>query len=273
MQSGLTLAEALAALPEQAPREHMALVEAGERSGTLAATLARLVATLDQSRAVRNEFRSRLAYPLWLLVLSVVLLPLYKFILGDALGYFLIQACFFIPAGAIAFLAWKGPAMVPPGSAGRARAEGFLLSLPWLGSLLLERAMGSALGLLGRLLGAGLPFAEAIPIAGGAQGWDSLRAEFQEMRARLEEKRSVSEAALSLRFFRQEPERFSRVHAGEKGGTLDRTFEELGAVLEAQCAERLKRAFRLLGIVGILLVGAIVLVRGLRTFSGLYSDV
>jgi type II secretory pathway component PulF len=269
LRAGDTLAEALRACGREARPEHIALVAAGERSGTLDHVLGIVVEDMDRRREARRELWKRAAYPLLLFVLAVVLPPLYLLVLGQAGSYLLTVGAVFLPIALIALVVWKGPSLAPHGSGRRASLERALLAVPWAGDLLLERAMGRAFRLLGILHEAGLPLGEAIDHAATAAGLDTVRAELLRVEPRLRAGRSLAQALGESPVLGARPAWTARIAVGEKAGSLEKAFGELGETLEERVHRRLRQVLFVLPVLALLAAGGVIFVRAVKVFTGL----
>ena len=257
IRDGSTLAEAMASRRE-IPEEHTAMVDAAERSGRLVPILGRLVERLDQQRETFAEFTRQVAYPLLVLTAAVVLVPLPFVVLGSKSTYLLIQALFFGPILLVGFLILKRPKFFRPGSPLRSTCEGYVLRLPLIGSLVTRFALGKVFGLLGMLLEAGLAFNEAVPLAARATSWKALEADVLLIESLVRSGKTVTEAFQSIPVFSVRPGWTARVTVGEKAGTLDRSFRELGANLEESARSLLKKGLRVLSFLLFISVGLLV---------------
>ena len=267
LRDGATLAEAMASRRE-IPEDHAAMVDAAESSGSLVRVLGRLVEQMDQQRKTLAEFWRQAAYPLLTLMAAVVLLPSPLLVLGDVWNYLLIQVLFFGPILLLGGFV-RGPQLFRQDSPVRASYEGYVLRLPLIGSLVTWFALGKVFGLLGMLLEAGLSFNEAIPLAARTARWRSLEADVLSIESEVRAGKTATEALQSIPVFAARTEWIARVSVGEKAGTLDRSFRELGANLEESARSLLNRCLRVLPIVIPLLVGPFVLYWGLKAFGAI----
>ena len=74
IRSGLTLSEALASAPYAFPRYAVPMVKLGEANGELKSVLHSLADRLEEELSLQNEVKSALTYPLFLLIVSTVVL-------------------------------------------------------------------------------------------------------------------------------------------------------------------------------------------------------
>jgi type II secretory pathway component PulF len=267
LERGETLAGALrGARAVRLPPVHLALIDAGERSGTLSEMLGRVLDDLELLRQTRATVATRALYPVAVLIAAAVLPPLYLLVTGRAGEYLRLQLRIFAPLATL-FVLWRlRDRIVPHGSAVRNALERVVRAVPLLGRFLIEYALSRALSLLGVLLEAGFGFADSLPLVGRASGWRFLEQAFARADAKI---RDGATAAEALEVVTAIPSALrSRIATGEVSGTLDRALQDCGRELWEATATRLDRFVRLLPVVLILLAGAVVVLLALNTFSG-----
>lgn len=192
VRAGGSLSEAMAERPDWFGPIEVALVDAAERSGGLDTALAGLAEDLSRADEVRSRIAGALAYPALLALvgvgvavfLSTVTLPQVAGVLADsgvplpaptralmAFGSILAGWWFLaIPLAALLIAASITALRVPRLAASRLR-------IPLVGKAALRAQTASACALLARLLDAGLPLADALPLAAGAASNQAIRAE------------------------------------------------------------------------------------------------
>lgn len=269
IEDGETLGEAMASLPRSFPRDHAALVEAGERSGTLDRILARLVERVDERGKLRRELLGAVAWPALLLASSVVLLPLYLLVLGRERLYMAIQVGFFIPAALVLWTTNFGFPGLARGTRARAALETLALAVPGLGTFLREMALARAFGLLGLILEAGGSLEDAFHLAADAASLDSVRDGLLSVPGALRGGKSLHAALREARDLRLRLAWCARIQSGETAGSADRVFLDLERDLDAKTLERIRMALKAIPAILILAVGAIVLSQALRVFGNL----
>ena len=266
VRSGWTLGEAMAGSPG-IPREHAALAEAGEQSGTLDRVLSKIVERLDRDREMAVQLASRVAYPIAIIVLAVVLLPLYLLVSEGLYAYLAIQLLFFGAVAGIAILCWLTLRLLGRSEATRTSFETMVLAVPWFGPLIADGSVGKAFGLLGLLAGAGLPLGKSFELVARTARWSFLSGAFRSLERRLMEGKTLAQALALDRFFRTRSGWLARITVAEKAGALEKAFLELGDQLEASARSRIGLLFRILPMLLLPLVGAFVLWRILSVHS------
>jgi len=74
IRTGLSLSDALAASPEAFPRYAVPMVKLGEANGELKSVLYAVADRLEEEISLQNEVKTALTYPVFLLVISIVVL-------------------------------------------------------------------------------------------------------------------------------------------------------------------------------------------------------
>jgi general secretion pathway protein F len=184
VKEGRSLAEAMEVHPRVFSKMYINIVRAGEEGGILDKMLPDLAEFLETSAKTRQAIISAMIYPIVLLitgVLSVVLLlvfvvPQFAAMFEDAGSEIPASAAFLLSLsggiqsygyliivffGFLVFF-WKRLDKEP---ASKLRKDGFLLSLPMMGTLILYKECAVFARTLGALLGAGIPLIRALRVS------------------------------------------------------------------------------------------------------------
>lgn len=184
VKEGSGLAEAMEQHPAVFSKMYVNIVRAGEEGGILHELLPDLAAFLESNAKTRQSIVSAMVYPVVLVItgilsvglLMVFVVPQFAAMFQDAgaeippaAAFLLAMSEFlqnygylaFVIAG-LAFFGWKRLDADP---AGRRRKDGFLLSLPLMGNLILYRECALFARTMGALMGAGIPLIRALRVA------------------------------------------------------------------------------------------------------------
>jgi general secretion pathway protein F len=257
------------------PADLRATIAAGEASGRLPALLARLADSLEADMALRSRLLASLAYPALLVLVAIAVivamllfvvpgiaaqyadigaeLPgLTRFVLAlsDGLGRFgPVLLVLLLAAVAGAVLALRRPAL-------RLRLETWLLRLPLVGPLFAASEAVRYARLLGVMLSAGLPLAEALLLVGPALSTAPWRQAVQRIAADVRSGQTLSGAMLQL------PGApgllLSMARSGEVSGRLAVLLDSAAATLDRQLADRSRALLALVEPIIILLLGGMV---------------
>jgi type II secretory pathway component PulF len=220
------------------PGVYLDMIRAAETGGTLARTMKQLATYLDRECEMRGKLQKALAYPAFLVVLSlgvvtfllVAIIPRFTHILANlgvqlpwptraliALSKVVTRGwplLLLLAVGGIAAVAW---AVRDPRA--RARLDAALLRLPLLGELVAKNALARMTYVLSSLLSAGIPLAEAMAVSASTAGNRSLAAALARARREILTGASISEALATTGAF--PPLVIQMVVIGESAGNLD----------------------------------------------------
>ena len=275
VESGASLAAALAARPRIFDELYVGMVAAGEAGGVLHTMLDRLADCVEKSVALRGQVRAAMMYPVAVLLIAatVVGVILWKVIptfaaLFDGLGAVLplptrmvIAASESLPVAGPALLltaaggSWLGKRWYAT-PRGRRVLDGIWLHLPVMGPLLRKLAVARFCRTLATLLGAGVPILDGLEItagtAGNAGGADALR----HTRGAIEQGTSVAAPLRDTGVF--PPMVTQMVSVGETTGALDALLSKVADFYEEEVDRAVTGLTALLEPVMIALLGVIV---------------
>jgi general secretion pathway protein F len=258
VRGGAGLAAALEAEPELFPPLYVSLVQAGEASGSLEAALARLAEHLERARAVAEQLRSAMIYPVILLTtagltLAFVLtrvLPQFKPLFAQAgkalplstrivMGLADLASDWGWLAIVIGLGTWLGlrHALQDPGF--RLRWDARLLKLPGIGPILAETEAGRFARTLGTLVRAGMTLPAALALARQTLGNKAMAAAVGEAAGKLRAGESLGALLDRSGLF---PELAGQlVKVGEATGRLDDMLLHQAGLFERDVSRRIER--------------------------------
>jgi type II secretory pathway component PulF len=216
ISEGAPLSRALGSYPEVFDSATVNLIQAGEATGSLNDTLARLIAHLVEQRELRSQLMSALAYPVFMVFVSggvilfflTFLLPRLQTLLSSlggkmptstklligasnfALSIWGIMAVVAVVIGITSFLAWR---QTP---AGRAQTDAWLLKLPLIGPFIVAQTVLSFSQTLSVLLENGITASEALRMTEKQIGNEVHREAFKTATGRVLEGESLSVAMM-----------------------------------------------------------------------------
>ena len=184
VKEGKSLAEAMENYPQVFSRMYVNIVRAGEEGGILHELLPDLADFLETNAKTRQAVISAMIYPAVLLVTGIIsvflllifVVPQFAAMFEDvgteippSAAFLLSLSSFvqsygylFVIAAVICVFLWKRLDQVPKT---KLQKDGFLLSLPMVGTLILYRECAVFARTLGALLGAGIPLIRALRIS------------------------------------------------------------------------------------------------------------
>ena len=184
VKEGKSLAEAMESHPHVFSRMYVNIVRAGEEGGILHELLPDLTDFLETSAKTRQAVISAMIYPVVLLVTGIIsvflllifVVPQFAVMFEDVGTEIPSSAAFllslsnfvqsygylFVIAAVICIYLWKRLDRDPQT---KLQKDGFLLSLPLVGTLILYRECAVFARTLGALIGAGIPLIQALRIS------------------------------------------------------------------------------------------------------------
>jgi general secretion pathway protein F len=275
IRAGRSFADALAATPELADRELIAMVAVGEASGRLAEVLADLARVRSRREEFARRWRGALIYPL---VLSVASLFAVLFVLIGVVPRFaslvagreetlpgfarfvftlsqLLREAGDLLALGLLLLLLAGLAVVRIGAL-RRRSDALLLSLPLLSRPVRERVAAEftrALAVLGK---GGVDLPRAVTLAAGAVSNLAAREALMAAASRLREGRTLAATLAAAALLPRTALRLLR--AGEESGRLSDIAAFLAGHYESRLEQRATQLVRIIEPVLIVLLGVVV---------------
>jgi type IV pilus assembly protein PilC len=258
VRGGSALSEAFARFPRGFPHLYLASIQAGERTGELAITLARFIAYQKRVEAIRAKMRSASFYPmiLCLAVVSVLLflmlyvVPSFTQIYADAnvelpfITRLLIAAAMGLTRGLPLLLLLLAAAVAAlrlylRSPAGKRMLDRLKLRLPFFGALLLDYGLASFCRTLATTLASGIPVVQAMRMSRGTLNNLILEARLNGAVLRVEEGTAISSALQQTGFFPLMALRM--IGVGESTGALADMLTDVADYYEAEVERRLDR--------------------------------
>ncbi len=255
VEDGDGLAEAMVKQGSTFPELHIRLIQAGEASGQLPATLLRLVAVLDAKLATRRTLIAGMIYPAILFHLAI-LLPNVRYLVTDGpVGYLMAV----LPGLGILWGIVIGGWLLLQASqlvAARRIFDRIALRIPVLGGIILRTDVSDSAMALGALYAAGVPVKEGLEAAARIPRNIVIRSAFHRAKERVDAGNTLAEA---FAFETVLPELFrDMVASGEASGQLDDSLEKVRDALAAEAKHRTDMAARLAPVAVYLLAALVI---------------
>ena len=273
IREGASFSSALAAYPKVFSSLYLAIVRAGEASGTMEEALSRVADYRGKQEEMISRVRMALVYPAFMAVagaaattfmlvfvmprLSVIFdtigqeLPIpTKIVLAVSTG-FLDHWVWVLSGLALVILAaWHG------GGIQRAVLDRIKLRLPILGKFFLKVELARFSRTMEILVRSGIPILAAIKTASSVFGNEVIRAECNRTYGELERGGSFGQSLGSSKLF--PPYMSSLVIVGEESGRLDESLAEVANSYERDTDEAVATSTALLEPLMILIVGSVI---------------
>ncbi len=254
---------------------YLAMIRAGEISGTLPEVLERLIYLIDHEHKVKKQIKSAMTYP------AVVLVTLF--------GAFLFLLTFVVPqfitifAGAglelplptqvtvVLYLGLKnywhmilggfifslaGLILYCRTTQGRLVRDALFLQVPLIGPVLQKAAMSRFASIFALLQASGVSVLDSITVLSNVIGNAAISKEFSTLKDKLREGRGISGPLRASKHFT--PMVVSMIAVGEETGNLDEMLQAVAEHYDYEVEYAINRMSELIGPLLILLLSAVV---------------
>lgn len=256
IREGRSLSKALRGFESVFGRLYISLIQAGELSGNLEASIERLCEYLESQRLLRERIVNALIYPvillvvtiLSILVLMVVVMPKFRQLFDDmeaelpaVTQAFLSISDFLRDYGSLisglllalvvlAFAARRNPAAC-------ASADRLLLRLPWIGELVHKVQIARYAETLSMMLACGIPIQKSLGASNQVVGNHWLRQQLTIAADEIKEGSSFNDAI--GRYFPALTRQMVKI--GEQSGNLDQTLGNISRAIQHDVSRTIQR--------------------------------
>ncbi len=288
LEAGRELSVSLARHPKVFGPFYISMVRVGEATGLLDEIFLRLFDHLEFERYMREQVKSALRYPMFVvLAMAVAIIVVNVFVIPAFAKVFegfgaelplmtkiLLSFSNFMvtwwPAmlvglitAVLAFRAWVATA------AGRLTWESLLLRLPIAGKIVSKAAMARFARSFALSTKSGVPIMQALSNAAQTVDNSYIALKIEGMRDTVERGDSMLRSAIATGFFT--PVVLQMVAVGEESGALDDMMEEVGQMYQREVEYELKTLGQQIEPILIVCLGALVLVLALGIFLPMWD--
>ena len=290
IKGGAALSTAFASQGGLFPRIYTASILAGERSGALDEVLNRYVTYMRRNVALRRKIRGALAYPLFLLFASgimVTFLTVYVVPrMSDLFSGFgtelpiVTQIVVGLSTWLSSNVLWFGPLIIGGGialflwtrtAAGRMAVDAFILKIPLAGNLVVQLSVAQATRSLATLLAGGITLVESWEIAAESITNRELRRRSSEILPMIREGRTFTESLEVANWV--PPLAIDMVGIGERSGSLREMLDEVAVFYDAESEVRLEQLTTTLEPAILVVMGGIVVTILLAIYLPIISSI
>jgi type IV pilus assembly protein PilC len=254
VESGTTLADAMARHPKVFDQLYVNMVEAGETGGILDIILQRLSTFLEKLVKLVSDVRSALIYPVAVIAISLIVIsaimifviPAFKSIFetlvgpGEGLPWLTqvvvdlssFMASYWWLIAIVIGLTIYGIKSWRRTPKGRHTTDALLLKLPILGEILKKIAIARFSRTLGTLLASGVPILESLDITGRTSGNVIIEEAIQKVRSAIEQGETVLEPLKAAKIV--PPMVCQMIGIGEQTGALDAMLNKIADFYEQE---------------------------------------
>lgn len=272
---GSSLADALGRFPRAFPELYVNMVRSGEFTGRLDTVLERLAEHLEKQQLLKSRLVSKLAYPAFILLMSLGILTLLLLYVVPKVGSIFDQLGENLPLptrillGGSSFLQNSFPfilsALVLGGilvnrglktPSGRRLFDRLVFEIPFLGDLIKKIAVARFSRTLGVLLSAGIPLLKALEITQPIMSNVLFKEAIQHCQEKIHEGGQVAQTLKESGLF---PAMLVHMVAvGERSGELESMLLKVAESYETQTEATIETTMGLIEPIMILFMGAIV---------------
>ena len=288
LEAGRELSQALARHPRVFSPFYLSMIRVGEATGLLEEVFFRLFEHMEFERYMREQVKSALRYPMFVVIAMVVAIVVVNIFVIPAfakvfagfgaqlplmtrvlLGFseFMINWWPALLVGAISFVvgfrAWRGTA------AGRYVWDRFSLKIPIAGKILHKAALSRFARAFALGTRSGVPVMQAL--SNSAQTVDNVYVArcVEGMRENVERGESLLRATITAGIFT--PIVMQMVAVGEESGAVDDMMEEVGDMYRQEVEYELKTLSQQIEPILIVMLGALVLILALGIFLPMWD--
>ena len=275
VESGSSLADAMATHPKAFDRLYVNMVAAGEAGGILDIILQRLATYIEKAVRLKNQVKSALIYPASVIVIAalVVFIILWKVIpvfaalfagLGSEMpfltrvvigasnfiGRFFIPMALVIAAAVVMVIRWHKT------HRGARVIDGLMLKIPVIGMLLRKVAVARFCRTLSTLTASGVPILDGLEITAKTSGNAIIEDAVMAVRKAVEEGKTISDPLRETKVF--PPMVVQMINVGEQTGALDQMLSKIAEFYEDEVDTAVTGLMKLIEPIMITVLGAII---------------
>ena len=288
LEAGRELSVSLARHPKVFTPFYVSMVRVGEATGLLDELFLRLFEHLEFERYMREQVKSALRYPMFvviamavaIVVVNLFVIPAFAkvfagfgaelpFMTRLLLGFSNFMVTWWpamllgVIGGILAFRSWVGTA------AGRMQWEAISLRFPIAGKIVRKAAMARFARSFALGTRSGVPVMQALTNSSQTVDNTYIAAKIEGMRDTVERGESVLRAAVASGFF--SPVVLQMVAVGEESGALDDMMEEVGQMYQREVEYELKTLGQQIEPILIVCLGVLVLILALGIFLPMWD--
>lgn len=288
LEGGRELSVSLARHPKVFGPFYISMVRVGESTGLLDEIFLRLFDHLEFNRYMRDQVKSALRYPMFvvlamvaaIIVVNVFVIPAFAKVFegfGSELplmtrvllgfSHFMTNWWWAIllalVGGFLAFRAWVGT------RAGRMQWEAITLRIPIAGKIVHKAAMARFARSFALSARSGVPLMQGLSNAAQTVDNSYVSTRIESMRETVERGESVLRAAIATSFF--SPVVLQMVAVGEESGALDDMMDEVGQMYQREVEYELKTLGQQIEPILIVCLGVMVLILALGIFLPMWD--
>jgi type II secretory pathway component PulF len=270
INKGGKFADALAAHPDVFNAFTVEVVRSGEANGVLVQSFHDLVVINQRKMEVASKIRRSIAYPFFLVVMSIVLLPLNTFVRGGILDYLgqIIAPLGVLSALVIVVLYCKR--LLDTSDALAQQYETIVDAIPLLGAVQRKSATARFLRMFAVLIRGGVGAHAAMNTAAMGCGNSPLRQSLLTALPLLKKGLPISQALAETHSLPESA--LAMLASGEKSGEIEKSAEQTAEYYEKEADEQVALMSQLLPSVFLIIAGGYIAYKAYAFYAGLYAN-
>lgn len=289
IMAGSTFADTIARYPQQFGQIYVGLCKAGEDSGELEKTLARLLELLTKEEAVRGKVIGTLMYPAFVIILAIIIVlvmlmfvfPVFKEMFDNMgrelpwitqtlmdIGVFLKTYWFFVPliigsiVGGVAFLFRWEPS--------KKKIDEGVLKIPLLSDLIQFANFSNFVSVLQVCYDAGVPIIECLYLSNLTLTNHTLKERIETATTKVQQGQHLS---VALRTTRVMPRMILfMIATGEQSGRLGEMLYQATIFIDKKLDTIIDTMTKMIEPIMLLVIGSIVLTLALALYMPLFAS-
>jgi len=288
LEAGRELSVALSRHPEVFSNFYVSMVRVGEATGLLDEIFLRLFEHLEFERFMREQVKSALRYPMFVVIAMAVAivvinlfvipafakvfqgfgaeLPLMTRILLGFSEFMVVSWPYMLGGLIVAIFVFRAWVATPQGNY---QWDGLIMRFPIAGKIVRKAALSRFARSFALGMRSGVPIMQALSNSAQTVGNSFIARAIEGMRENVERGESVLRAAISVRIFT--PVVLQMVAVGEESGALDDMMEEIGQMYQQEVEYELKTLGQQIEPILIVSLGVLVLILALGVFLPMWD--
>jgi type IV pilus assembly protein PilC len=278
IESGITLADALAKHPTVFSDVYVNMVRAGETGGILDDIMKRLAMQVEKDATIKHKIRGAMAYPMVILSVTIIAffgimlfimpkiskiitdlggkdarLPIYSRIMMGISSFMQHNIVFILIVGAIAIWLFRHYIRTPKG---KFWWHGVLLRAPIVGKVITKIAVARFSRTFSSLMGAGVSVLDSLEVTGKAVGNKVIEKELEEVAKSVKNGQQLGKLLLQSKHF--PPIVGQMVAVGEETGKIDEILLKVADFYEEEVDTVIDSLSSIIEPIMIIVLGTIV---------------
>jgi MSHA biogenesis protein MshG len=288
LDGGLDLTAALRRHPDVFSTLFISMVQVGETTGSLEGAFARLADYLERERETRDQIKSALRYPAFVIaaitiamfILNLFVIPAFAKVYQSfsaelpwatrvliATSNFFVEYWAYLLVGLVAAIAGFRYYIKTP--QGRYRWHARKLKLPIVGKIIYQATLGRFSSALSISMRAGVPLVTAMGVVSRAVDNDFIGERILKMRDGVERGESIARTAAMSDMF--PPMVIQMIQVGEETGAIDDLMQEVSEYYEREVDYGIKNLSSAIEPILIGAIGVMVLILALGVFLPMWD--